>query len=50
MVVNWKHIQEAYAVVKKGKLPRVDGENFKVYSMGKTNPVVRIDIKEAIKA
>jgi hypothetical protein len=49
-MVNWKAIQEAYEKVKKGlELGLTAKEKTPdaiVYSMGKNNPVIRIDIRE----
>ena len=43
---DWEKIKGAYEVVKAGVVARAEGPGYKVYSMGQTNPVIRIDVKE----
>lgn len=49
-VVNWEEVKKAYEQVKEAKKDGVTStvkrDNVKVYSMGKNNPIIRIDIRE----
>jgi len=51
--MDWNEIKRAYEQVReaknKGMSSGVNGKCYKVYSMGKNNPVIRIDIKEVLK-
>lgn len=50
---TWETIASMYNIVKEGISKRADNEldgyKISVYSMGKNNPVIRIDIKEVKK-
>jgi hypothetical protein len=47
---NWEEVKKAYEQVKQAKkqglTTTITISNGKVYTMGKDNPVIRIDIKE----
>lgn len=43
--VNWQEVKACFEIVKNREASRAEGPNFKVYSMGEFNPVIRIDIK-----
>ncbi len=49
-MINWDEVKKAYVMVKEAKKQGVTTTikitNGKVYSMGTTNPIIRIDIKE----
>ena len=49
-MINWDEVRNAYAIVKEAKeqgvTTTVKIANGKVYSMGTTNPIIRLDIKE----
>ncbi len=44
--MDWKVIEEAYNMVKKGTVKRIDGEDFSLYKMGS---IIRIDVKQEEK-
>lgn len=43
MIMDWKVIEEAYKMVEKGTVKRIDGEGFSLYRAG---TIIRIDIKQ----
>lgn len=45
-MVDFEKMKKLYELVKDGTMKKAEGENFVIYSMGESNPVVRIDIKE----